>query len=122
MHELMDEQVVDSKDPIMGLLHEFILYPTSMTIASTSSRIDEIRIESRYESLVIHNTENAPSLNVCTLMKTLLIDRETASKVTKRAARGKGVYIRSPRGLSRAEDPITGKLYFFKRWTLSRRG
>lgn len=49
--------------------------------------IDEIKIEDRDDCLVIHNTRGAPSLDICTLMEVLEVDRNTASRTLRRIDR-----------------------------------
>ena len=50
--------------------------------------VDEIAIASRDDCLVIHNTMGAPSINICTLLEVLEIDKNTTSRTFRRIARG----------------------------------
>ena len=49
--------------------------------------IDEVRVESRDDCLVIHNAKGAPYISICTLMKILEVDKTTASRIFGRIAR-----------------------------------
>ena len=49
--------------------------------------IDEVRVESRDDCLVIHNKRGAPSLNIYALMEVLEVDKTTASRTFGRIAR-----------------------------------
>ena len=49
--------------------------------------IDDIKVESRDDCLVIHNKRGAPSLDICTLMEVLEVDKTTASRTFGRIAR-----------------------------------
>ena len=48
--------------------------------------VDEIAIASRDDCLVIHSTMGAPSIDICTLMEVLEVDKTTASRTFRRIA------------------------------------
>lgn len=48
--------------------------------------VDEIAIASRDDCLVIHSMRGAPSLDICTLMEVLEVDKTTASRAFRRIA------------------------------------
>ena len=51
--------------------------------------VDEIAIASRDDCLVIHNTRGAPSINICTLLEVLKVNKNTASRTFRRIDRGR---------------------------------
>lgn len=49
--------------------------------------IDDIKVESRDDCLVIHNAKGAPYISICTLMEALQVDEGAATRAFKRIAK-----------------------------------
>ena len=92
--------------PVAEFVDELVPHARSVSITFKKNVVDEVRMECRSECLVIHNTKGAPSLDICTLMEVLEIDRSTASRAFNRITRGEQICLTYPR----------------KKWVLSQRG
>ena len=76
------------EDPVVEFAG--MLAPNAESVSITfkkSNVIDEVKIESRDDCLVIYNKEGAtPSLDICTLMEALRVDESTAYRAFRRIA------------------------------------
>lgn len=89
------------EDPVVEFASMLVPNAESVSITFKKSNvIDEVKIESRDDCLVIYNKEGAtPSLDICTLMEVLEVDRSTASRTFRRIAqkRVKQICLTCPR-------------------------
>ena len=79
----------EDPDPVAKFID--ILVPDCAKFLSITFKepnaIDKITVEDRDDCLVIHNTRGAPSLDICTLMEVLEVDKITASRTLRRIDR-----------------------------------
>ena len=96
------------EDPVVEFTGMLVPDAKSVSITFDSLNvIDEVKIESRDDCLVIHNKRGAPSLDICTLMEALQVDGGVVSRTFRRIDRGRVEQI----CLTRPRD----------KWTLSQR-
>ena len=73
--------------PVAEFISQLAPHSTSMSVTFKKSNvINEVRVESRDDCLVIHNAKGDLSLSVCTLMEVLEVDRSVASRAFRRIA------------------------------------
>lgn len=78
------------EDPVVEFAGMLVPNAKSVSITFGSLNvIDEVKIESRDDCLVIHNKRGAPSLDICTLMEVLEVDKTTASRTFGRIVRNR---------------------------------
>lgn len=75
------------EDPVVEFAGMLVPNAESVSITFGSLNvIDEVKIESRDDCLVIHNKRGAPSLDICTLMEALRVDGGVVSRAFRRIA------------------------------------
>ena len=78
------------EDPVVEFTGMLVPDAKSVSITFDSLNvIDEVKIESRDDCLVIHNKRGAPSLDICTLMESLQVDGGVVSRTFRRIDRGR---------------------------------
>ena len=76
------------EDPVVGFVGGLVDDATSVSITfKRPNVIDEVRVESRDDCLVIHNAKGAPYISICTLMEALQVDEGAATRAFKRIAK-----------------------------------
>ena len=89
------------EDPVVEFTGMLVPDAKSVSITFDSLNvIDEVKIESRDDCLVIHNKRGAPSLDICTLMEALQVDGGVVSRIFRRIAQKqvKQICLTRPRG------------------------
>lgn len=76
-----------TKDPVVEFIGGLVDNTKSMSITFKKPNvIDEVRVESRDDCVVIHNAKGAPSLDICTLMEALRVNESTAYRAFRQIA------------------------------------